>query len=412
MTLASPQQSSARLRPGQEERVRRFGLLMVLSGLALIILTLFALKAEAQEMETAAREALLIDFDTGTVLLSKNAELPMPPSSMSKLMTSVMVFERLKEGSLSLDEMFRVSENAWRKGGAASGGSTMFLAPNSEARVEDLLRGIIIQSGNDACIVVAENLMGSEEAFAAEMTRHGRDIGLTGSVFMNATGLPEDNHVMTAHDLATLARYLITEYPEYYALYSETEFTYNGIRQGNRNPLLYTFPGADGLKTGHTTVAGYGLTASAQRDGRRLILVINGLESIRARSDEAAKLMEWGFRNFENRTLFTAGETVGTAPVYMGKADQVSLVVMEDLRLTVPRRAANDLTYTVEHETPLPAPIAAGAQVAVLTISGPTMEPVQIPVFAASEVEELGFFGRIWVSLTSMLFGMMPDHAE
>ena len=299
--------------------------------------------ASAQVIDTAAREALLVDFETGTVLYDKAANDQMPPSSMSKLMTVLMVFERLKEGSLSLDETFRVSENAWRKGGAASGGSTMFLEPNTEVRVEDLLRGIIIQSGNDACIVVAENLMGSEEAFAEAMNKRAQEIGMTGSHFTNATGLPNPEHYVTPHDLALLARHLITDFPEFYPIFKEEKFSYNGITQSNRNPLLYTMPGADGLKTGHTSVAGYGLTASAVMNDRRQILVVNGLNSVRQRSDEAQKLMDWGFRNFENRTLFTKGEIVENAEVWLGKQPTVPLTVTDDIELTLPRRAAQTM---------------------------------------------------------------------
>lgn len=376
-----------------------------LAGVALVAgVALAPVGAAAQPLETPAREALLLDFETGTVLFEKNADELMPPSSMSKLMTSVMVFERLKEGSLSLDEKFRVSPNAWRKGGAASGGSTMFLEPNSEVRVEDLLRGIIIQSGNDACIVVAENLMGSEESFARAMTEKGREIGLTNSTFLNSTGLPEEGHLMTARDLATLANHIITSYPEFFSLYSERQFVYNGITQSNRNPLLYTMRGADGLKTGFTSVAGYGLTATAADGDRRQILVINGLPSVRARSEEAQRLMDWGFRNFENRRLFTAGETVDSAEVWLGKAPQVGLVLDQDLKMTVPRRARN-LDVRVVYEGPVPAPIAKGQQIATLRISGVDMEPVDFPLLAAEDVPRLGFVGRMTAAARHLVFG-------
>lgn len=361
--------------------------------------------AAAQTLDTRAREAFLVDFETGTVLLDKASEELMPPSSMSKLMTTVMVFERLKEGSLSLDEKFRVSENAWRKGGAASGGSTMFLEPHAEARVEDLLRGIIIQSGNDACIVVAENLMGSEDDFARAMTKRAREIGLTKSTFVNATGLPDEGHLMTARDLATLARYIINTFPEYYSIYSELKFEYNGISQSNRNPLLYTMRGADGLKTGHTSVAGYGLTASAMEGDRRQILVINGLESVKARSEEAQRLMDWGFRNFENRRLFTAGETVTTAEVWLGQADSVGLVIDRDLKLTVPRRAAQNLEVKVVYTGPLAAPVAKGQQVATLMVGGTDMKTMEFPLVAAEDVPRLGFVGRIGAAVRHLVFG-------
>lgn len=361
--------------------------------------------AAAQTLDTRAREALLVDFETGTVLLDKDAEKRMPPSSMSKLMTALMVFERLKEGSLSLDEKFRVSENAWRKGGAASGGSTMFLEPHTEVRVEDLLRGIIIQSGNDACIVVAENLMGSEEDFARAMTKRAHEIGLSNSTFVNATGLPDEGHLTTARDLATLARYIINTFPEYYSIYSEMKFEYNGISQSNRNPLLYTMRGADGLKTGHTSVAGYGLTASAVDGDRRQILVINGLESVKARSEEAQRLMDWGFRNFENRRLFTAGETVTTAEVWLGQADSVGLVIDRDLKLTVPRRAAQNLEVKVVYNGPLAAPVTKGQQVATLMVGGTDMKTMEFPLVAAEDVPRLGFVGRIGAAVRHLVFG-------
>ena len=248
-----------------------------------------ALAPPAQALETRAREAFLIDVTTGTVLLEKDADVSMPPASMSKIMTAYLVFGALKEGRISLDDKLPVSEKAWRKGG-----SKMFVEVGSEVSVEDLLRGVIVQSGNDACIVLAEALAGSEEAFAEQMTRKAREIGMEGSTFTNSTGWPDPNHRMTARDLAILAERMVQDFPDFYHYYSEREFTYNGIRQGNRNPLLYKNLGADGLKTGHTEEAGYGLTASAERDGRRLVLVINGLESIKARSEEAERLIASG----------------------------------------------------------------------------------------------------------------------
>lgn len=378
-----------------------------------IALPAWASAVSAQEMsiDTSAREALLLDYETGTVLFSRNADVAMPPSSMSKLMTTVMIFDRLKDGSVSLDDKFRVSENAWRKGGAASGGSTMFLEPNSEVRVEDLLRGIIVQSGNDACIVAAEGLMGSEDAFSEAMNRRAKEIGLTSSHFVNATGLPDDQHYVTARDLATLSRHIITHYPEFYSIYSELKFSYNGITQSNRNPLLYTMQGADGLKTGHTSVAGYGLTASAVMDGRRQILIINGTDSVQARATEAEKLMTWGFRNFMNRKLFTAGETVTEAEVWLGTADVVPLVLEQDLKLTLPRRADSNMEVKVMYNGPIPAPIAKGQEVGKLVISGPDIQPLEIPLVAAVEVERQGFFGRILAAAHHLLFGFAQETA-
>ena len=251
-----------------------------------LFLTLLAssiiVSVQAHAFDTTAKNALLMDAETGYVMLNKNADVPMPPASMSKLMTAYMIFDALKSGELSMDTEFTVSENAWRKGGAKSGSSTMFLKPNQKVKIKDLIRGIIVQSGNDACIVAAENMAGSEEIFADIMTRKAKDLGLSNASFKNATGLPQKGHEMSAADLAKLAQAIIRDFPEYYSIYSEKEFKYNGIKQGNRNPLLYGIEGADGLKTGHTEASGYGLTGSVKTaDGRRLIMVINGLKSMK-----------------------------------------------------------------------------------------------------------------------------------
>ncbi|MCB2107204.1 MAG: D-alanyl-D-alanine carboxypeptidase [Rhodobacteraceae bacterium] len=378
-------------------------------------ITLFAFLVHASnanaQLEIAAREYLLVDFDTGTELASVNADEKMPPSSMSKLMTAYMVFDALKSGRISLDDEMTVSANAWRIGGAASGGSTMFLNPNDRAKVEDLLRGMIIQSGNDACIVLAENLAGSEEAFADQMNAKARELGLTGSHFVNATGLPNDDHYMTARDLVTLAKHIIQDFPEYYSLYSETSFTYNGITQGNRNPLLYNVgSGADGLKTGHTSVAGYGLTASAVRNGRRLILVANGMDSIKARDSETSKLMDWGFREFVNRNLFRAGDMVTEAEVWLGDHATVPLVIPHSMTVTLPRAAAQNLTVKAVFEGPLPAPIVKGATVGKVVVSGPNMQPIETPVITAEAVGRLGFIGRIKAAAFYIFMG--PPKSE
>jgi len=281
-----------------------------------VLAAVFALPAAALDIK--ARQYILMDFQTGTVLEAKNADDRMTPSSMAKLMTSYVVFDALKTGKLSLDDQLTVSRKAWQEGGAASGGSTMFLDPGSKVKVEDLVRGMIIQSGNDACIVLAEGLAGSEEAFAAMMNDKAKQLGLTNTHFVNSTGLPDPDQYMSARDLAVLAKRIVTDHPEYYSLYSETSFTYNNITQGNRNPLLYRVgSGADGLKTGHTESAGFGLTASAVRNGRRLILVANGLSTMKDRDEESSKLLDYGFREFGNRALFTAGETVNRSAFRM-----------------------------------------------------------------------------------------------
>ncbi len=377
--------------------MKRLRVLLLAFGLAL---TAGSLPAAVAAIETQAEQAFLVDFETGAVLLDKNADVRMPPSSMSKMMTAYMVFERLKDGRLSLDDELPVSEKAWRKGG-----SKMFVEVGNTVRVEDLLRGVIVQSGNDACIVLAEGLAGSEEAFAEQMTVRGREIGLTDSNFTNATGWPDDNHYVTARDLATLAKRIIVDHSEYYHLYSEKEFTWNDIRQGNRNPLLYKNIGADGLKTGHTEAAGYGLTASAVQNGRRLVLVVNGLPSVRARSDESERLMSWGFREFNNYALFKAGDTVDDAPVWLGDTATVPLVVAEDLTVTLPRNERNGMQVAVVYDSPIPAPIPAGQEIAKLRVSWPGGVPVEVPLQAGAEVEQLGPFGRIFASIKFLVLG-------
>jgi len=357
----------------------------------------------AAAIETPARQAILVDMGTGGVLFEKNADEPMPPASMSKLMTVYLLFERLRDGRLKMDDALPVSENAWRKGGAASGGSTMFLEPGASVKVEDLIQGIIVQSGNDASIVVAEGLANDEAAFAQEMTKRGRDLGMRNSVFHNATGWPDPQHLTTARDLALLAQRTIEDFPQYYPYYSEKEFTYNGIRQANRNPLLYKDLGADGLKTGHTEASGYGLTASAHKGDRRLILVINGLDSIRDRTREADRLISWGFREFDNYALFKAGEEVSTAEVWLGKAENVALVVDRNLTVTLPNAARPEMKVSVVYDGPIPAPITEGDRLAVLKISAPGVETVEVPLVAGDSVEKLGFFGRLFAAVKHLI---------
>ena len=354
----------------------------------------------AATIETEAQQAYLVDFDTGAVLLDKNADELMPPSSMSKLMTAYLVFDRIDDGRLSLDDKLTVSEKAWRKGG-----SKMFVEVGNQVRIEDLLRGVIVQSGNDACIVLAEGLAGSEEAFAELMTARARELGMEQSTFRNATGWPDPNHLTTARELAILAKHIIEDHPKHYHYYSEKEFTWNDIRQGNRNPLLYTNSGADGLKTGHTEAAGYGLTASAVQDGRRLILVVNGLPSVKARATESERLMAWGFREFDNYALFKAGDTVDEAPVWLGAEDTVPLVIGEDLKVTLPRNDRNGMQVAVVYDSPIPAPVPAGQEIAKLRVTWPGGVPVEVPLQAGEDVDQLGPFGRIAASIKFLLLG-------
>lgn len=352
----------------------------------------------AQTIETSAREAYLVDVTTGTVLLDKNGDQRMPTASMSKIMTMYMVFEALAQGRLSMDDTLPVSERAWRKGG-----SKMFVEVGDQIRVEDLIRGVIIQSGNDASIVLAEALAGTEQAFGLRMTERARELGMVNSQFMNATGWPHPQHFSTAQDLALLAHRLIVEFPEFYHFYSELEFEFNDIRQGNRNPLLYRDMGADGLKTGHTSEAGYGLTASARRGDRRLILVVNGLDSAQARADEAARLMEWGFREFEARKLFDAGETVDAAAVWQGTAADVPMVVEDDTFLTLRRIDRDNITVTVSLDEPVPAPIAAGQPLGLMTVRMGDHVLREVPLVAGTAVPRQGIVGRFGSTMVHMV---------
>lgn len=383
-------------------RCRMFRLLPrpVLHPALLALLAFLAGVPTADAFETNAREAILLDFETGTVLLEKDADAPMPPASMSKLMTTYMLFERLEEGSLKLDDTMTVSEKAWRMGG-----SKMFVEVGDSVMVEDLLRGIVVQSGNDACIVVAEALAGSEEAFGEMMSRKAREIGLSNSHFVNASGWPADGHYMSARDLATLTKRIIVDFPDYFPYYSERSFTYNEITQGNRNPLLYKDLGVDGMKTGHTEEAGYGLTATAERDSRRLIMVISGLTSTQERAIEGERLLNYGFREFDNYHLFDKGETVEQAEVWLGDAGYVPLVIDRDLTVTLPRRSRDNLKVSVIYDGPIPAPIEAGTRIATLVVAAPGVTPFEIPLAAGASVGQLSMFGRIGAALEYLVWG-------
>ena len=291
------------------------------------------------------------------------------------------------------------------RAGLRSGSSTMFLPPKSEVRVEDLIRGIIVQSGNDACIVVAESLAGSEEAFARRMTDKAQELGMTGSNFMNATGWPHSEHRTTARDLATLSTRIIQDFPELFSFYSERVFTYNGIRQSNRNPLIYGYAGADGMKTGHTSEAGYGLTGTAKQGDRRLIVVVNGLKSSKDRASESARILDWGFREFNNYSLFKAGDTVEIAPVWLGTKPTVALKIDRDVHLTMSRKSRRAMKVTVEYQSPISAPITAGQSVGTLTIEAPDFETIEVPLLAATDSQQLGMVGRLGAALEFLLWG-------
>lgn len=361
--------------------------------------------SNAFAIETKARNAILIDYDTGAYLYAKDAQKMVPPASMSKLMTVYVLFSKLKDGSLSLDDTFTVSENAWRKGGAASGGSTMFLKIGEKVRVEDLIKGILIQSGNDACIVVAENIAGSEEDFVDEMMKAAQKLGLKNSSFANATGLPHPDHRMSMEDLAILARHIIKEFPEYYSIFSMKEFTHNGIKQGNRNPLLYSMSNADGLKTGHTEEAGYSLTASAKKGDRRLIEVMAGMSSNKERSDEAEKLMSWGFREYNNYKVLTEGQKIATIPVWFGTQKSVDLVVPETVLRTLKKNKVSKLKMTAEYDKPAKAPIKKGDKLGFVKINIPEQTDIEVPLVAAQNVESIGFVGRFMENLRYLVGG-------
>ena len=373
---------------------------IVLGGLLLL------LAAPAGAVETSAKQAIVVDFNTGTVLFEKNADEPVHPASMSKLMTLYVLFDRLKQGNVSLDDEFPVSEKAW----ALDEGSTMFVGIGEKLRVEDLIRGIIVQSGNDACLVVAEGIAGTEEAFAELMNETAARIGLTNSHFVNSHGLENPAHLMTVRDLSVLAKHLIADFPEYYHYFAEREFVHNDIKQGNRNPLLYRDMGVDGLKTGHLTVSGYGLTASAERNGRRVIVVTHGMNSMQERADQGAALIEWAFREFDNYTLAKAGQVLEEAPVWYGAEETVPLVVEQDLVATLPRAARKSLEVKAVFEGPVPAPIVKGQPIGKLVISAGEITPLEVPVYAGADVERLGMFGRVVAALKHLLLG--PETVE
>ena len=365
-------------------------------------ISLFSLSALG--FETNAKYAYLIDAETGYVMYDKASDVAMAPASMSKLMTAYMVFDALKSGKITLEDEFSVSENAWRKGGVKSGSSTMFLEPGQKVKIKDLLRGIIVQSGNDACIVVAEGLAGSEEVFASLMTQKAKELGLKNSTFANATGLPHPSHLMSSKDLALLAQTIIRDFPEHYSIYSEKEFTYNKIKQGNRNPLLYSMDGADGLKTGHTEASGYGLTGSVKTpDGRRLIMVINGLKSMKERSTESQKLMGYGLASFENVVVFDKNTVVDEIPVWYGTAETVKVVPSQKALMTIERGKTSGVVSKVIYDSPIIAPITKGQKVGQLVIRTADNQTRTLDLLAQETVEKVGYFGKMKRIIASWL---------
>ena len=350
-------------------------------------------------IESIAKTALLIDLSTGEVLLDKNSEEKTYPSSMTKIMTALMAFEKIKDGTLSMDQEFLISKKAWKMGG-----SKMFIEVDKKVKVSDLLLGVVVQSGNDASIAIAEGISGSEEIFALEMNNLAKKIGLTNSNFVNSSGWPNDNHYTTAKDLAKIAEYTLNEHPELYEMYAIAEFTYNGIKQDNRNPLLYSFDGADGFKTGHTQAAGYGLVGSAERGDRRLLLVLNGLETSRARAQESLRLMDWGFNNFQLVDFYKQGEVVIEATTWLGKQEKVKLSSQQDISVSIPKTHISDMKVEVLVEEPIPTPISINDQVGLVQISYADKK-LQYPLLASENIEQKGFFSRITSALYYIVLG-------
>jgi serine-type D-Ala-D-Ala carboxypeptidase (penicillin-binding protein 5/6) len=351
-------------------------------------------------IDTLARHALIVEADTNTVLLDKSADERMPPASMSKIMTAYIAFGMLKSGRISLGDELPVSEKAWRLGG-----SKMFVPIGGRIKIDDLLKGILIQSGNDACVVLAEGLAGSEQAYVDLMNQKAQEIGLKDSHFANVTGLPDPGDWMTARDLVTLAMRTIRDFPEYYHYFSEKTFDFNNIDQGNRNPLLYKVSGADGLKTGHTEEAGYSLIGSVLRGERRVIVVIAGLPTMKDRAAESERLIEWAFREFNDYKLFSAGDKVDDAEVWLGNEPKIAMTVGKDLTVTLPRRSRKDMKVTLSYDKPVPAPVKQGDELGKIVITAPDTQPIERPLYAASDVKPIGTIGRMATMAGYLIWG-------
>lgn len=349
-----------------------------------------ATAAPLAAFETTGSTAIVVDHATGLTLYAKNADVALPPASMSKLMTLYMLFEAIRDGRVTPETEFIVSREA-----QAMGGSRMFVEAGKKVAVADLIRGIIVQSGNDACVVVAEGLYGTEAAFAAAMTKRARELGMAETTLVNASGWPAPGHVMSASDLVTLARLIIDQFPEYYSIFREREFTFNGITQQNRNPLLGMDLGADGLKTGHTAEAGYGLVGSAVQNDQRIVFMVSGLDSINARAAESAAIVKWAFGAFETVRFFDANEPVTEAEVWLGATDRVALVSATPIQLLAPQGARKDLVARVVYSGPVEAPIAAGQPLGALIVEGPGMEPARFDLVAAADVPRGGLRVRV-----------------
>lgn len=368
-----------------------------------------ATKKDDGGFQTSVPSAILIEAESGTVLYEKNADQLVAPASLAKLMTSEVVFNEIKEGNLRLDEEFVISENAWRRGGAPSGGSTMFAPIHSRISIENLLKGVIIQSGNDACIALAEGIAGNEVAFARLMNGRARELGLEKSNFTNAAGLPDPDMRVTVRELAKLAQHLIATYPEFYKWYSEREFTWNKIRQQNRNPLLAMGIGADGLKTGYTSEAGYNLVGSAVQNNLRLIVVVAGAKTANERADEARKLLNFGFTGFESRLLFAEGQSIGDARLFGGESRYVPLVASGNkaVRLMVPKNSGERILARIVYRGPVSAPVEKGKKIGVLKVWRGENVALEVPLEAAESVEEGSLTQRALDAIAELFGGMV-----
>ena len=365
----------------------------------------------AADIDTSAEFAYVTDFASGKVLMDKDPDSPMKPASMAKIMTVYVAFQRIADGSLSLDDAFLISEKAWRKGG-----SKTFVEVGKQVAVRDLLMGVVVQSGNDAAIAIAEGISGTEDGFAEEMNYVARQLGMNNTVFKNATGWPDPDQVTTARDLNILATALIRDFPsqdfpDLYPMFAEKTFTYNGIKQGNRNPLVYGTQGADGLKTGHTEESGYGLVGSAIREGQRVVMVLNGMTSMKQRSSESRRLMDLMFREFRQYRFFDKGQAVDRAAVWLGSEARVDLVLEEPLHLVLSRTDRRRMKMSVQWNDPVPAPIKAGQKIGTLTLDFPD-RTMSYDLMAAKDVAELGMFNRVGEALKFLIFGAGPDAVQ
>ena len=364
------------------------------------------------EPNISAPHAILIDAQYGGVLFDRDADRLVFPASLAKLMTAEYVFHELKEGRIKLTDEYMVSENAWRKGGAPSHGSTMFAALHSKVSVDDLIRGMIIQSANDACIVLAEGIAGNEAEFGNKLTQRAREIGLEKSVFTNSNGLPDPNGKVTTRELAMLARHIIRTYPDFYPLFAQPDFTWNKIRQQNRNPLLGAMNGADGLKTGYTKEAGYGLVGSAVQNDLRLIVVVTGVGTAKERADEAKKALEWGFRNFEQRTIFADGQTIGTAKVFGGASGRVALRADGEVKVMLPKSGAERLIARIVYTGPVPAPVTEGTPIGNLKVWRNDNLILTMPLKAAENIGKGNMPQRAFDAVTEMIIALFRAGAE